>query len=191
MTRAPSVAVWSVDLALGQADPRVEIVAHELAVDPSSVCFVAGDNGRPTLHCPDADAGAADLIDANVSHSGGRLLVAVARGVAVGVDVEQHRPRNVERIATRVFVADELAAWHDEPDPLAGFYRMWARKEAVLKAEGRGLFSLRAAIATPAAPGWSVVDLDVGEGWSAAVATPSAAVDVRLHTWPPPIRLRT
>lgn len=89
---------------------------------------------RPHLDPPHQD------YDCNWSHSGERLLVALAHRAMVGVDVEQlhRRPRALE-IAKRYFTADE-ASWlaaHAERD--RAFLRLWCAKEAVLKAHGHGL----------------------------------------------------
>ena len=76
----------------------------------------------------------------SLSHSKSIAVLAVDHAQPVGVDVEDVRPIE-EDVADRHFSATELTdlrglkgeAW------LAGFYRCWTRKEAILKAEGVGL----------------------------------------------------
>jgi len=99
--------------------------------------------------CPDCDRphgkptprDAANL-DCSVSHGGDLVVVAVARGVRIGVDVEEIRPDgDVDLVASRALAPAELAslAGMSAADRRRGFYTYWTRKEAVLKAMGAGL----------------------------------------------------
>lgn len=78
----------------------------------------------------------------NVAHSHRRAAIVFADGGKVGVDVE-YLDRHVdhERLARRVFSRSERAAYDEaEPDTRQRvFFDAWSRKEAVLKACGRGL----------------------------------------------------
>ncbi|HEX6939792.1 MAG TPA: 4'-phosphopantetheinyl transferase superfamily protein [Longimicrobiales bacterium] len=96
----------------------------------------------------------------NVSHSGGHALVAVARGIEVGVDIECEAPRGpVDRLARRVLAARERRMLErlDGADRLRAFLAIWTRKEALVKAIGCGVFG------TPL----HALDLGAGEdgGW--------------------------
>jgi 4'-phosphopantetheinyl transferase len=78
----------------------------------------------------------------NLSHSGELILIAVAKGRAVGIDVERIRTGlDFEGVAARFFSANECKIL----DSLAGperddaFFTCWTRKEAYLKARGNGL----------------------------------------------------
>lgn len=78
----------------------------------------------------------------NVSHSPGTMLVALAREREVGVDIE-HTSAGfaAEEIAEMVFSAPEkhaLACLEGEAKRVA-FLRFWTRKEAYVKADGRGM----------------------------------------------------
>lgn len=80
----------------------------------------------------------------SVSHSGERLLIALAAGGRVGVDVERIRPvRRLRAVAARWLAPGERAwlAAGDEAgaDADAAFFAVWTRKEAVAKALGSGL----------------------------------------------------
>lgn len=108
-----------------------------LGIDPDALPLSRDARNRPQLQ------GALAGMDINWSHSGGRLLVACARGARIGVDVEstaRRRPRALE-LARRYFHPaehDDLAAL-PEPARQAAFLRLWCAKEAVLKAHGVGL----------------------------------------------------
>src|SRR5690606_29615680 len=81
----------------------------------------------------------------NISHSGNFILVALAPEGRLGVDVEAVRPlRDLLGLARTSFAYDELCTVATLPDAhrLRPFFRIWARKEAVLKALGLGLTAL-------------------------------------------------
>ncbi len=117
------------------ASPLRGILAGYLGTAPVDVEIATGPKGKPAL------ASSASGFHFNVSHSGDWGLIAVARS-DVGVDVEQVRPRRASaRLADRFLTAGERsllesrAASHGE----AGFFMIWSRKEAYLKAVGVGL----------------------------------------------------
>jgi 4'-phosphopantetheinyl transferase len=132
----------------------------------------------------------------NVSHSGEHLLLAITHGREVGVDLERHRGDvDIPGVAATVFSPVEvrqLVALSDERC-LGAFFRLWARKEAVIKAEGTG-FSLSTRTFTvgfedppavlssegpvPRPDRWWLCDLDVGPGYAAALAVEAPALPV-------------
>ena len=151
--------------------------------------FAAGPHGKPRL---DGDGAG---IHFNLSHSGGLALIAVARGVEVGVDLEEIRPRpDLERVARRVFTEAEREAVALGGD--RAFYRHWVAKEAFVKATGRGVESLRSFEVLLDGPGgarlnhvggdpaaaarWTLAPLDVDPRFAAAVvvAAPDAGVEL-------------
>ena len=111
------------------------ILASYLQQSPVDLTLAAGSGGKPRL-VPAAEP----PLEFNLSHSRNYGLLAVARDLEVGVDIEE--PRSIEAgMPKRYFSATEIEdlsrlegdAW------LSGFLRCWTRKEAVLKAEGVGL----------------------------------------------------
>lgn len=99
--------------------------------------FGADRNGKPRL----LPAGRQTLAF-NLSHSGQWALLAVAAGGKVGADIEAMRPfEDMEGFARRIFAPGEAAALALLPPARRqeGFFACWARKEAILKADGRGL----------------------------------------------------
>ena len=109
------------------------ILGAYLNLAPERLCFESNQFGKPEL------AGETSL-KFSLSHSKSIAVLAVDHAQPVGVDVEDVRAIEAE-VADRHFSATELTdlrglkgeAW------LAGFYRCWTRKEAILKAEGVGL----------------------------------------------------
>ncbi len=89
-----------------------------------------GPHGKPSL------VGSSTLTF-SLSHTEGLLLVAVARGMEVGVDVERIRPIDgAHRLAARYFTAWECAELEAGPE---GFLRLWTCRESALKACGLGI----------------------------------------------------
>jgi 4'-phosphopantetheinyl transferase len=161
------------------------ILATYLGVAPGRVAFAYGDHGKPRL---DGD-GLGSRLEFNLAHSHDLALCAVARGRAVGVDVEKLRPvTEAVRIVGRYFTPGEQAEFlsHPEPDRVAAFFRGWTRKEAFLKVTGLGLSAgldsfevtlgaggaalLRVGDDPAAAGRWTLRDVDAGPGFAAAVA---------------------
>lgn len=130
--------------ALGRALSRAT-VAELAGIDPLEVGFEDDDRGKPRIvrgqrRSPDGHT--PSHWQHSVSHSGDLVVVAVARGAAVGVDVEVvDDSRPVWRLAERFFHPDEVARLASLPPELLprAFYELWTRKEAVLKALGSGL----------------------------------------------------
>jgi 4'-phosphopantetheinyl transferase len=139
-------------------------------------------HGRPRLTGTFAD------LHFSVSHSGDRVVAAVAIGVRPGVDVEQG-PRQWEPALLDLVLSADERADVDRLAPAdrdAAFLRYWVRKEAVLKATGDGLTvalndltvsamdqpaRLRYWRGHPSRPsGISMRDLAAGTGYSACLA---------------------
>jgi len=184
--------VWRLpyDPRRGRA-PLIALLASYLGVAADDVQLVEGAHGRPQLAPTQARA-----LDFNWSHSGDCALVALARNVAPGIDVERRRPRpRALELARRYFHPVE-AAWL-AAQPVAqreqAFLALWTAKEAVLKALGRGLaFGLHRLeidgaadaprllrLAEDDAAAWQLHALDVGAGHLAAVAWRGPARDIR------------
>jgi 4'-phosphopantetheinyl transferase len=114
------------------------LLGRYLNVAPKEVVFRYGPNSKPELAPPFHHG----RLHFNVSHSNGQLLVAIARGLAVGVDIEMVRPEmEIDSIAKRFFSFDEI----EQLGTLSGsakcdgFFNVWTRKEAYLKARSEGI----------------------------------------------------
>lgn len=118
-----------------------EILGSSLGTEPQSVEFTYSAKGKPTLGGAFARSG----LQFNLAHSGGLGVFAVARHGVVGVDVEHIRPiPDLRALIGRFLSARERARieqWAGE-EQVKGFFRIWTRKEAWLKANGEGLSDL-------------------------------------------------
>jgi len=114
------------------------ILGAYLTAGANDVSFSYSDKEKPSLRSVHADSG----ITFNVSHSGRIALYAFTRRREIGVDVEQvRRDFDVEAIARRFFSPREqrqLADFCNE-ERVDAIFRCWTRKEAYIKATGKGL----------------------------------------------------
>jgi 4'-phosphopantetheinyl transferase len=154
-----------------------------LGEKPQSLTFAANPYGKPSLVPPGA-------IEFNMSHSGGIVLIAFAQHIPIGVDVEALRPMTERAtIVARYFHPGEAADFASVPpaDAEAAFFRCWSRKEAVVKALGRGMSLDLHRYRVTCLPGakaqllalegedapqqnWSLTDLNIGPRYAGAVA---------------------
>ena len=156
------------------------VLGRYLAARPEALKFSYNSYGKPSF------AGERSL-QFNMSHSHEIALVAVTRDAAVGVDVEHIRSDFAsDEIATRFFSRLEVETLKLLPkeEQVAAFFRCWARKEAYIKAIGKGLsqpldgFDVTLAPDEPAAllrageedtVSWSMSDIDVGSDYASAL----------------------
>lgn len=132
------IHVWTRDYRPAEGrQPLREVLAGYLGCAAAEVRFVDSPRGRPALA-----GSASSVLNFNWSHSGSRALIAVARTVQPGVDLEhpKRRPRALA-LARRYFAADEARqlAEVSEAGLDAAFLTLWTAKEALLKAHGAGL----------------------------------------------------
>jgi 4'-phosphopantetheinyl transferase len=115
-----------------------QLLARNLHADPSAIEFSLNPYGKPSLK-KDMNP---DDIRFNVSYSNELMLIAVSRGMEVGVDIEYMRP-DIEcvELAKQFFTTGEAASLCSLPreEMLKNFYRVWTCKEAYIKATGLGL----------------------------------------------------
>jgi 4'-phosphopantetheinyl transferase len=169
-----------------------QVIACYCAVAPQDLRFAQLPGGKPTLESLAATSG----IRFSLSHSGGGALIAIGRGVEVGVDLELERDDiDIAGLAERFFHEDERKAIGAATRPVQAFFRHWVAKEALLKAHGTGLtlpldaFAIDfrtdppvvAAAALPelARGDWRISMLGAAPPWHAAICTrPGARVRV-------------
>jgi 4'-phosphopantetheinyl transferase len=155
-----------------------DVLARYVRVDPRAISFETTAADRPYI-----TGGFEGRLDFNLSHAGDAIIVAVGGEQRVGVDVEEVRGDMAhEDLAARFFAPseiDELRA--GDPHSLSeAFFACWTKKEAIVKAVGRGLqipldsFSVsvhasRQRVVT-GREAWTIVDLGLSSGYSGAVA---------------------
>lgn len=114
------------------------LLGHYLDIDSHRLHFVTNGYGKPSIVYPPSGT----RLHFNISHSGDLALYAFAYDCQVGVDVEYMRADvNYEELATYHFSARECAVLGTLPATLQeeAFFLCWSRKEAYIKARGKGL----------------------------------------------------
>ena len=161
------------------------LLGSALRQHPGAVRFEYSEHGKPALKASERS----DL-RFSVSHAEGMALFAFARNREVGVDIELvERSGDLNAIAQRFFSAREQETLRElsGSDSREAFFRCWTRKEAYLKARGKGLSipldqfdvsilkdepaELLATRPDPAeAARWSLHELTIRPGYVAALA---------------------
>lgn len=111
------------------------ILSRYCGASPEQLAIRRTSDGKPVLSDYPS-------IQFNLTHSHGRALIAVARDQEVGVDLEQvRREVDVLRLAKR-FLSDRDLTCIEHGDPSQQherFLKAWVAREAVFKADGRGI----------------------------------------------------
>ncbi len=114
-----------------------KILSLYINIAPEKIIFSYGKRGKPYLRDNPLD------LQFNLSHSEDMAVYALTQQEEIGVDIEKMSAEYKESIAKRFFSSQEylqLAALSKQ-EQIVGFYHLWARKEAVIKALGEGLFA--------------------------------------------------
>ena len=167
-----------------------DVLGRYLKSQPQELKFSYGAYGKPSLN-------GETRLRFNMSHSHDVGLLAITEDRDLGVDVEHIRADfATEEIARRFFSRCEVDAFNAlaMEDQVAAFFRCWTRKEAFIKATGRGLSQALDGFDVTLGPGvkaellraedddasrWSLCDIDVGEDYAAALAVEGAISKIR------------
>jgi len=176
-----------------------EILASYTGHAPRDLSFGSAFAGKPIL----IDEVGEQPLRFSLSHSEEWVLVGVTLSVEVGIDIERINPgTSVEAIAERFFSRREAEALCALPAEhrTAAFFAVWARKEAYVKARGEGIvnrlhrFSLSVdpteipvllddSMDEDAPLHWRIYDLDVADGYAAAVVAEGSEHRLRVADW--------
>ena len=173
------------------------ILGAYAGIAPQKLEFSFNEFGKPDL------ANCSEPLRFNLSHTKGLSALAICVDAAVGVDVEAVRPMDDWRdVAQSHFSQSEIAALENaEPsDQQNAFFRCWTRKEAFLKAHGRGLSipldSFAVSLEAEGMPEllecawdaeetrrWSLLSLDVGANFAGALVVEGKDWRIRYFDW--------
>ena len=113
-------------------------LSHTLTIPPAALIIAHDKRGKPFLNMRENGA-----IGISLSHTAGMVAVVISEAGKVGVDVEA--------VNQQIILKDDLSAFgvsHEEAQGLASlteparsqaFFDLWTAREAVAKADGRGL----------------------------------------------------
>lgn len=159
--------------------------------------FCYGPHGKPALSRVFGN----ETLSFNLSHSHGLALLAVSRGRELGVDLEYILAHLADdQIAERFFSPRVVALLRGLPKDVQreAFFIFWTRKEAFIKATGKGLSLPLNQFEVSLVPGkpivllsanddrqetfrWSLQALAAGCGYAAALCVEGH--DWRLKSW--------
>jgi 4'-phosphopantetheinyl transferase len=178
-----------------------DILSRYLGCRPEEIQFDQDSFGKPFL-----TEGCDPIPPAfNLSHSGDLVAVALSRGRQIGIDVEEIRPiKDLERIAGSNFTPEECAfvLRHAAKAREHAFFRCWTRKEAYIKAVGKGLSIplntfdtligprqpgrwLPRTVDAPGAANWWLADLDMPANYRGAVTVEGGFCRLTYSDWSP------
>jgi 4'-phosphopantetheinyl transferase len=173
-----------------------QLIGVYLKSPPGIIQFETNPYGKLSLLI-----GTGDDLQFNMTISGDIALYAFTRRRLVGIDVERIRADfEVEAIARRFFSANEQYAFQGLPPEqrIEGFFNGWTRKEAFLKALGKGFWLPSDQFDVSLAPGepaelqathyapeearrWRLQHLEPVTGYAAALAVEGS--DWRSACW--------
>lgn len=74
----------------------------------------------------------------NLSHSEGAVICVVG-SIPLGIDLQIHRKRNIEKTAKRILSQEEWNCFEKSGHAVECFYEYWTKKESYLKYTGEGI----------------------------------------------------
>lgn len=167
-----------------------EILSRYLNQKPDDISFYYNQHGKPALHTHGQEP-----LHFNVSHSHGLALYAVT-SCPIGVDIERIRTDfSYQEIAEKFFSPQENAMLRSLPLNLQpkAFFTCWTRKEAYIKAVGKGLSIPLNQFEVSLLPGEPAVllsiqnDIEAASHWLLQDLNPSpdyvAALAIKRHDW--------
>jgi 4'-phosphopantetheinyl transferase len=176
------------------------ILSQYLDINPRTLRFDYNPYGKPSLIVEQGG----DTLRFNLSHSHGIALIAITKNREIGVDIEHiDTDFPYKQIAERCFSPLENAVLRSLPEPIQikAFFTCWTRKEAYIKAVGKGLsipldcFDVTVAPGEPAAllnfhekpeeaSRWSLIELIPSPDTVATVAVEGYCAGVECWQWP-------
>lgn len=170
-----------------------KVLADTIQKSHSEIDFAFNEHGKPYCSHPD------NVIHFNISHSNNFGVIALNIDHETGVDIQHQRPKQqMRKLAKRFFASEEIQLLDQSNDKLLSdtFYRIWARKEALLKSTGAGLahglsqytvvtdkFESDHCCINIANNTYYICDIPVPDQYSAALATNNSNPDIFLCQW--------
>lgn len=164
-----------------------QILSYYLKTAPQALVFDYGTHKKPFI--------AQQPLHFNLAHSGELAVLAVGAQHPLGVDIEVHQPQAKMDVAERFFSPAEVAFLKQLTglEQRDAFYRVWARKEAVVKAIGTGIQQSLASFTVPfgdapdtltvSATPWLLTPLSLHPDYEAALATHPSVTQVIRCAW--------
>ena len=114
------------------------ILSYYLSISPGEIEFVYNSYGKPFLRPTKNRSG----LEFNLSHSSDIAIYAISTNRKVGIDIERIRKDFADmEIAKNFFSENEIRSLLslEKEQRIIAFFNCWTRKEAFIKAVGKGL----------------------------------------------------
>lgn len=110
------------------------LLAGYLGTKAREIAFIEGENKKPLVRCDGCSA-----VNFNLSHSGDCILIGVSDN-ELGVDIEHVMESfNYQEMLNHVFNNEEKHFITSSDSPAKNFFKLWTRKEALIKATSKGV----------------------------------------------------
>ena len=127
----------------------------------------------------------------NMSFSHDLMLVGISRQNDIGIDIEKvHEINDLENIAVNNFSSREFKYLNSTSDKRNTFFKIWTRKEAFIKATGKGMYYPLKSFSVSINPSgnreklvifnhpikskfWSITEINTPDGYIASLAIKS------------------
>jgi len=161
------------------------LLQHYISINTQDIELIENPQGKPFIN-PQQNK---NDLQFNLSHSKNCILIAITMAADIGIDVEFQKEVKPEEVDI-AFTKDELNLLNSLSDEAQqqALFNIWTRKEAVLKAVGKG-FSISPSAVHVGLENtsihlenkeWFIHPLIVADGYSAAVALDSDKVNLTL-----------
>jgi len=174
------------------------IIGRYLNCDPRRLQFQYGDYGKPYLKVTYNEK----PLFFNMAHSKHLCVIGFTRTHKLGIDIEFIRPiPDMDDIAKKIFSPYERKVFRSLPEnqKRTAFFNCWTRKEAFIKAIGKGMSFPLDQFSVSFAPGqpcriigidsgtektsrWSLINLRPAENYTAALALNDRAQKIGYYT---------
>lgn len=112
------------------------ILSKYCGCQPHEIKFRYNPYKKPFIFMPDYKE-----VKFNISFSHDLMLVGLNKHKEIGVDIEKvHEIHDLETVAVNNFSARELKILNEALDKIKTFFTIWTRKEAFIKATGKGMY---------------------------------------------------
>ena len=112
------------------------ILSKYCGCQPHEIKFRYNSYKKPFIFMPEFKE-----IKFNISFSHDLMLVGLNKYKDIGIDIEKvHEIHDLETLAVNNFSSQELKALNENLDKTKTFFTIWTRKEAFIKATGKGMY---------------------------------------------------
>lgn len=139
------------------------IISQYLNIIPEDIIFTYDENEKPSLNTPNPLQ-----LQFNLSHSENFAVYAITSEHAIGVDIEKVQDHFNLAVAKRYFTQQENTNLLNlsSQEQITTFYRIWARKEALIKAIGKGLAIPLSSFSVSTNDAYEMITFDHNQNWS-------------------------